>query len=214
MVRKTMTLFAFLLTIGLAAGGSVAAQTPVSDTADVSGLESSYLRTYAADVEQPVEGEQFGAQAGVFTFDSPESVEGAFDAFADDFALGFFGEDADVESSDVDGVGDNAREYVGEADLGGEFTPMTVLMVQQENMILLSISLGIAESGSADDIAQFMIDAEPSDSEVMFSDDGTSTGGAFDLMPAAGDEVLGGMVPVLDMDLGLGSASPEASPEV
>ena len=93
-----------------------------------------------------------------------------------------------------------AIEISGEADISGE-TPTGMLAVQDGNWMFIVITLGDATPGIGDDIAKFMVDAEPSDAEVVFAEDGTSTGGFFDMLPQDDDPVLEGLLPVLDQDL-------------
>ena len=51
------------------------------------------------------------------------------------------------------------------------------------------------------DVVAYIVDAEAGDDEVTLNTDGTSTGGAFDRMPASGDDAVGGLEIVEDYDV-------------
>lgn len=207
MIRKFAALFALVLTLGLAAA-PVAAQDVDADDLAAVGMENGYLRMYLADPNaEGANPELLGVMVAGFEFDETDTLDNAFEDFTCGFAGGFLGNedalncdglvDAGVEVADVDGIGDQAMEITGEsADLG----PTNILAVQSENRLFLVIYLGDATPGVGDDIGTFLADAEPVDTEVMFSDDGTSTGGFFDMLPQEGDAEIEGLMPMMDED--------------
>lgn len=220
MVRKFAALFALVLTFSLAAM-PVAAQDIDTDSLGEFGLESGYLRMYMADPSAATAStDLLGVMVAGFQFDSADTVGDAFEDFTCGFAGGFMGvddatdcaglSDAGLEVADVDGIGDQAIEISGEADISGP-TPTSILAVQDENQIFLVIYLGDATPGVGDDIAKFLVDAEPVDTEVVFADDGTSTGGFFDMLPQDGDAEIEGLMPMMDMDFMGDTSSTPAS---
>lgn len=214
MVRKIAALLALLLTIGFVA--PVAAQDV--DTSDLKefGLESGYVRMYmSSDTASPL----VGVMVGGFEFDDAENAEKHFEDFSCGFASGFMGQDEtkceDLEAggitvTDVDGIGDKSMEFAGTADIGGE-SPTLLMTTLKDNYIFVVINIGDDTEGSADGLAKFLADAEPVDTEVVFSEDGTSTGGFYDMVPAADDELLTGLTPMADMDMFDAATSTPAS---
>lgn len=219
MVRKFAALFALILTLGLAASPVAAQDVNVDDLEEV-GLQSGYLRMYLADPSAAdANPDLLGVMVAGFEFDDASTLDDAFEDFTCGFAGGFLGAedaldceglvDAGFDVADVDGIGDQAIEVSGEADISGP-TPTTMLAVQADNYLYVVIYLGDDSPGAADDIGTFLADAEPVDTEVVFSDDGTSTGGFFDTLPQAGDAEIEGLLPMMDMDfLGSSSGTPD-----
>lgn len=217
MVRKLTALFALVLSLGLAVMPA-AAQSVDSEDASELGMESGYMRVYVADpsAASPASTDILGVMVAGFEFDEASTAEDSFEDFSCGFAGGFMGaaEATDCDSlseegftvSDVDGIGDQAIEVTGEADISGP-TPVTLLAIQSDNYLYMVISLGTDESGSSDEMGMFLAEAEASDSEVMLSEDGTSTGGFYDMLPQEGDAELEGLMPVSDMDF-LGTSAP------
>ena len=210
MVRKLTALFALVLSLGLAVMPA-AAQDVTMDDASEFGLEGGYMRMYMADpaAEATPSADLLGVMVAGFQFDSADSAEAAFEEFSCGFAGGFMGAadaqdcdgltEAGFTVSDVEGIGDKAIEITGEANVGGP-TPVTLLSIQSENNLFMVITLGSDEPGSSDAIGKFLADAEPVDTEVEFSDDGTSTGGFFDMLPQEGDAEIEGLMPISDMN--------------
>lgn len=210
MVRKLTALFALVLSLGLAIMPA-AAQDVTMDDASEFGLEGGYMRMYMADPasEATATPDLLGVMVAGFQFDSADSAEAAFEEFSCGFAGGFMGAadaqdcdglaEAGFTVSDVEGIGDAAIEITGEADVAGP-TPVTLLSIQSENNLFMVITLGSDEPGSSDTIGKFLADAEPVDTEVEFSEDGTSTGGFFDILPQEGDAEIEGLMPVSDMN--------------
>lgn len=216
MVRKFAALFALILAFGMSAAPIAAQDVDTSDLSNA-GLESGLVRMYMADPNG--ESDLMMVMLGGFQFDSADTLDENFEDFTCGFASGFFGvEDAldcdslaegGLEVTNVDDMGDNAIEFTGESDIQGP-TPTSLLAIQDEDYLFLVISIGDATPGINDELGQFLVDAEPVDTEVMFSEDGTSTGGFYDMLPAEGDAVLEGLTPIADQDF-MGTATPAAS---
>lgn len=210
MVRKLTALFALVLALGMSIMPAAAQDVSMDDMSEY-GLESGYMRIYMADpasASTPT-ADLLGVMVAGFQFDSADSAETAFEDFTCGFAGGFMGVDdvqdcdglteAGLTVSDVDGMGDQAIEITGEADIAGP-TPVTLLSIQSENHLFLVITLGSDEPGSSDAMGKFLADAEPVDTEVEFNEDGTSTGGFYDMLPQEGDPELDGLMPMSDMN--------------
>ena len=210
MVRKFAALFALVLTFGLAVA-PVAAQDLDTDSLEALGLESGYLRMFVADpAVESANPDLLGVMVVGLEFDNADTVDDAFEDFTCGFAGGFLGVaavtdcdglvDQGFNVSDVDGMGDQAIEVTGEADVNGP-TPVNILALQSDNHIFVVINLGTDTPGSGDDFGTFLADAEPVDTDVEFNSDGTSTGGFFDMLPQEGDELIDGFMPLMDQDL-------------
>lgn len=221
MVRKFAALFALVLTLGLAAA-PVAAQDVDADDLSALGLYSSYARTYAVDPAGDIDDpDLLGVMAVGFEFDEADTAEDAFVEFTCGFAGGFMGF-ADPMSCDelvdegvtvTDDIAINeadAIEILGEANIGA-VVPVNMLAIQDENYIYVIIHLGDDSEGAGDELGGFLVDAEPVDTEVEFSADGTSTGGFYDMLPQEGDAEIAGLVPQADADLGGSATSTPAS---
>lgn len=220
MVKKLTALFALVFALGLAVMPAAAQDINMDDASEF-GLEGGYLRIYTVDpaMATPTT-DVLGVMTAGFEFDSADSAETAFEDFSCGFAGGFMGAEdaADCEGltdagftvSDVEGMGDQAIEITGEADIAGP-TPVTLLSIQSDNYLFMVITLGSDEPGSSDALGKFLADAEPVDTEVEFSEDGTSTGGFFDLLPQEGDPEAEGLMPVSDMNFFEDAAGTPAS---
>lgn len=221
MVRKIAALFALVLTFSLAAM-PVAAQDIDASGLEEFGLESGYLRMYMADPSAATaDTELLGVMVAGFQFDEEDTAADNFEDFTCGFASGFMGiEDAtDCAGLEDAGLTVNADvaindapaiEVIGESDINGP-TPTNLLAIQDGDQIFMVITLGDDSESAGDEMGGFLVDAEPSDAEVEFSDDGTSTGGFFDQLPQEGDALLEGLMPMMDMDFMGGSTStPEA----
>lgn len=217
MVRKLTALLALVLSLGLAVIPA-AAQSVSTDDASSIGMESGFMRVYMADpsAATPAAEGVLGVMVAGFEFDEASTAEDSFEEFSCGFAGGFMGTedvancedlaDAGFTVADVDGIGDQAIEVTGEADISGP-TPVSMLAVQSDNYLFVVITLGTEEAGVSDDMAKFIADADASDAEVELNEDGTSTGGFYDMLPQEGDAEVEGLLPVSDMDF-LGTATP------
>lgn len=219
MVRKLTALFALVLALGLAVMPAAAQSVDPADASEL-GLEDGYMRVYMADPSTATaETDVMGVMVAGFQFDEADTAADAFEDFTCGFAGGFMGaEDAtDCDGlaeagftvNDVDGIGDQALEVTGEADVSGP-TPVNILAIQSENYLIVVITLGSDEPGASDTMGKFIADAEKTATEVELSEDGTSTGGFYDLLPQEGDAELEGLMPVSDMDFFGGSAPADA----
>ena len=210
MYRKLAALCALVLALAMSVMPAAAQDVDVSDLEEL-GLISAYSRLYVVDpgAATPPVADLLGVMAVGFEFDEADTAADAFEEFTCGFIAGFGG----IEATDCDGLndegtfsvetgfevnGDPAIEALGEASLSGSALPITLLAVQSDTYIFVVINLGVAESQSADALAEYLTDAEPVDTEVEFSEDGTSTGGFYDLLPQDGDAEVEGLIPTTD----------------
>jgi hypothetical protein len=145
----------------------------------------------------------FMGRTAVYTFKDERAAATNVKAVADKDASEAF-EGADVEKSEIEVSGESAYQYTGEVKVEADLTVTMVLIFVQDgaNVLVTQIIGGAEPADMALAWAEFMLDAEIGDEEITLVDDGTSTGGAFDLMPSAEDEELrGGLSPVADIDL-------------
>ncbi len=218
MFKRIAVLLSLIFTLGMASNAG-AQSTPTLDPNDVAGLESGYARLYIADIEAlmatPGAMESMSTpgalgdialsgMAAVFTFEDEGAAEDAFGTFGEQFAQGFMeGSGTDAEPTEIDDLGNQAVEYLGETEVDAETTSATsIIVVQDGEHIFIAMILGGSDvSGATRDLAEYLIDAEIPDSEVMLNEDGTSTGGVYDIMPNKDNtDIVQGMVPFMDAD--------------
>jgi len=116
-----------------------------------------------------------------------------------------------VQSEDVENLGDMAVQSSGAVAESGIKTNLTTITVQQDNVVYVSVvgTFGDSSADVATSLVEHMMKTDPGDAKVMFSDDGTSTGGYFDVFPTEGDDLVQGMIVSEDMYSG---ANAEATP--
>jgi hypothetical protein len=202
-----------LVLAALILGGQAApaAQMDADDLLGLlNGLESAYARKYipVADIDfaTPTPAETPSVVlTTVLTFEDEASATSAFAGILNTLTAGIIlGEPgADLEATDVNGLGDEARRFVGIEGGGDEEHVRGLLAVRDGNLGFLIQAHGSPTSveRALAGFGVFMVAAEPGSGPVMVHDLG-ATGGPFDLMPDNDDkEVLGGLFPVYDYDL-------------
>lgn len=221
MLRKFTILLSLVLTLGFAATTSAAAQEmPDVDAPDMEGLETGYARMFMPDFGAMIDAlgtpgadmpeiDQEGVltvMTAILTFDNADNADKSMAVVADTYTEeGESDTDIDMTSEEISDLGDKATLHSGAVDISGEKTTFNILIVKDDSQLLLiQVIGGEAEAGAtqAQDIANFMLDTEPTTDEVTFNEDGTSTGGAFDRMPTAEDtDLVDGLAPFIDMDM-------------
>lgn len=224
-MKRIFVTLSLLLTLGLSASG-VAAQTDgvqapdlegLEESFDVEGLQSVYSRTFSVDFEEMMAAAEDGGEMDMaammntisvqgITFDSEDNAKAYIDdqksqmeqAMEEDDSGAFEGmELSDLDGFDVDGA--RVDMVMSEMEIhasmimfsdGNQVYQITVINADQDTA-----------KATADEVTQFVLDAEIENEEVTFSDDGTSTGGVFDRMPTGDDEIVGDLSTVLDMEL-------------
>lgn len=205
----------FMLAVSSAAGAQES--TPTLNPEDVEGLQTGYARAYIADIEAlmatpealenlSLDDLALSGLTAVFTFEDEDAASNAFGDFSEQFAEGFMeGSETEVtdEPTEIDDLGDQAIEYIGETEVDEETTaPASMILVQDGEYIYIAMILGgndVSENTRA--LAEHLLEGEIGDGEVEFNEDGSSTGGAYDVMPnEENTEIVQGMVPFMDMD--------------
>lgn len=216
MFRKFTLLLSLVLAMGFAITSTAAAQDVPTSAGDVEGLETGYARMYMPDFSAMIEAAGTpGATTGFdenavlvimtagFTFDSEDNAGKALDTFGEGFTSEMSGAE-NLEAAELDDLGDRAVLYSGTVEESGESMPTNTLLVQDgEAVYMISVTGGDLDEGKqqAQDIATHMLDGEIETGDVTFNEDGTSTGGVFDLMPTAEDtDLVSGLAPSMDMD--------------
>lgn len=214
MFKRIALLLSLIFAIAVSSNAG-AQSTPTLDPGDVEGLESGYARMYIADIEammatpeamesMSLEDIALSGMGAVFTFEDEGAAEDAFGDFADEFANGFMeGSGTEAERSEIDDLGNQAVEYLGETEVDEETTsPTSMILVQDGEHIYIAMILGgtdVSENTRA--FAEYLLDTEIPDTEVEFNEDGSSTGGVFDILPnEENTEIVQGMVPFMDAD--------------
>ena len=207
MFRKVALLVALFLTLG---STTVSAQDSSAPVADLDGLESAYTRIYAPDFNaEGTPGAESMERVTVltitgYTFDGEDAAAGALEPLADE-VVNAIPVSHDITGEPVDDLGDSAVRHGGEfEDEGGPVTVEMVTVQDGDRIYQVSLAGAGLEDGDAqvDGIVQFMLDGEIESDEVAFSNDGTSTGGVFDLMPTDEDrDITADLTPQMDGDL-------------
>ena len=209
MIRKFTALVALLFALGMAVAPAAAQDFDLGDAEEL-GLEGIYGRLYLTEAALTGEPGVMGVMIVGVSFSDADSAARAFEPVTCGFAGGMFGlEDegncealtaAGVEVADIDGIGDQAIELLGE-EASEDPMPILVLATQSDNHIFLVIYMGADESGLADDFAIVLAEAESSDTDVEFDADGAGSGGFFDMLPDDSDPVVEGLIPFQDIDI-------------
>lgn len=111
--------------------------------------------------------------------------------------------DTTFETEDIDDLGDMATISSAELEEGGIPVGVTLVLVQQDNVIYLTavVVMNSDSDAFATDLMAFMLDGEPGDAaDVEENEAGTSTGGYFDVFPTDEDtDLLQGLQATEDM---------------
>lgn len=227
-MKRLLLTLSLLLSLGLSATG-VAAQTDgvaapdlgdIEGTyTDVEGLQSVYDRTFSMDIEAMLaspdtdfESLDMSEMMNMFTiqgmtFDNEDNAKAYLEEMKSEMEAAMEDEEAmemledmeitDLEGFDVDGI----RVDTNMPDLE---VAASMIVFNDGNHIFMIMSMNAdleTAQSKADEVIQFVIDAEIENEEVTFSEDGTSTGGVYDRMPTAEDEIAGTLTGVMDMEL-------------
>ena len=122
----------------------------------------------------------------------------------------------------LDELPEGNKVYIGEDEEAHDpYSSLIVLPVGNMGYLVRVDGASEAVQQTANDVASFLAEAEPSDAPVTVVAEGVAEGGAFDVFPGIDDlDMLGGTLPLYDYDLLVSDspilpdgATPEASPE-
>lgn len=194
--------------------GTMASNTAAQNLDDAEGLESAYSRVYST-------GASTSAPAAASSDSTPVNLEGEA-TFSTVEIIGFTFDSEDNAKQFVSDMRTGIEEAVGESDADanaeitdiavdkdGFFAVMTVpntgenaiaLFADGNQVFLLDVMDPDRETASklVNDIAEFIVDAETDSDHVTLHEDGSSTGGVYDRMPASGDDLVKDLSNVTD----------------
>jgi hypothetical protein len=183
--------------------------SPASDT--LPGLTYVAARQYAPDPSSPIDPESEEAYivtVRIYAFDSEAHANAGWESTVESTTIESQvpaeSDKVQYEEQDIEGLGDRAWATTLAAETPEGDTGYFRLIYVQEGAYLYTLN-AIAGSADAttitDDIASVMVKGKPGEDAVQFNPDGTSTGGVWDLLPAADDEVLGQLIAFADAEL-------------
>lgn len=217
MFRTLSALLASMLMLGLSAT-SIAAQNDANlSPTDVEGFVSGYGRAYApstaASPEAGMSENPISVIVSGITFDSEENATAYMDNLQT-IATDLEEQSVTVEFTELEsGHGDQAYDVSGEIESGDVTGFVQGSYVRTGSLVYYVTATSLSEDGLADTVTSFttfLAEHEPSEDDVVFTADGTSTGGVFAMFPTLDDaDAVGGMEPVSDIDLST-VATPEA----
>ena len=212
--------FTFGLSFSAATAQSNASATPqtheIESDAEVEGIISMYDRTFSADLtvslaspDADISGADTSASLRMvsiqaITFDTNAHALAYLDMMRDgpdseptrDESLGAFAV-TELDIVRVDGF--KMTTDMGDFDFGA-----TIIIFIDGNhafLIMVTDTDQPTSEALADDVTDFILNAEVENEEITFNENGTSTGGVFDRMPAAGEEMLGELTQTVDTEL-------------
>lgn len=214
-VRRLFPLIALLLALLMTAPAT--AQTPGASPQatpeTLAGLEYVAARQYAPDPTQPIDTQSdavYILTVRIYVFDSEEHADAGWESTVSSTAIQsdvpMDSDKVEYEEIEVEGIGDRAWATTLSAETPEGDTGYFRLIYVQDGDMLYTINAiaGSAETTMVtDELATMMVDAEPGDGDVQFNEDGTSTGGVWDLFPAGDDALPGELQAFADAELDL-----------
>jgi hypothetical protein len=209
-LKLTALLALVLFAFSLVGGTGVGAQDDMDSElqpSDLKGIEYGVSRTWSpdyeamfadttpsADMEMP-EGLLF-VVGMVLEFDNDGNAEAGFEAFLDDFDTDELStsDDATVEEWDID-LGNQSSSYYTTEDIEGVQSDVVISVVQDDNYLYVvsGAGSGVDMQAMGKTLIESMIDTDGS-GEGEFNEDGTSSGGLWDKLPSADDDLVADLV--------------------
>jgi hypothetical protein len=198
LLKRLTLLLSLIMTFALAS--TAVAQTPTTDEDPVEALNriasdvTIYGRSYETDMTGTPDVSSEMVVASILQAYDLGDADVAAESFPyveqlmkDQLASTIDGE---LTTEERDDLGDHATISTGELETAGVTVDVSLVLVQQEGVIFLSAA--VVMNGEADtaaiELMEFILDGEPGDiGDVEFNEDGTSTGGYFDVFPAIDD---------------------------
>lgn len=196
---------------------SVPVTTPVDQ---LPGIVSAVLRGYSASEGPPSIPDMGHISVSVYRFDSLDNANASYDRLVSNFT----GEYADMQANnvgytlvtgDLSGPGERSDLVrLDSADATGRQSQEFILTLHETYVFgVMTITGGPDEAGATPEATAeptatalglataLVAGGQPSPDEAIFYEDGTSTGGDWGFMPAAGDPLLAGLLPMTDQQL-------------
>lgn len=194
---------------------------PVTTPVDqLPGIVSAVGRDYLASSDGlPSIPDMAHIGVSVYRFDSPDNADASYDLLVSNFTeeCAFQAGDAGytLVTADLSGPGERSNLMrLDFADATGYQSQEYVLTLHDTYVFaVMTVTSGPQEAGAtpvataeptatALDLATALVaNGQPSPDEATFYEDGTSTGGDWGFMPAAGDPLLAGLLPMMDRQL-------------
>lgn len=216
---KKLIIAAVMLLLMATGISGVAAQGDDFSPLNFNGLESGYGRLYA-HAETPTTAAPAAAapatasdddatpevpsdarvQVQTVTFDTEENATTFVEAYQEESnRMLADAPEGEMEVAEIDDLGENA--FVLKIMPGAEGKSTAIITFQDgvDAWVIEVRAVDIdAALALATEYANFILDQDVDDEEVTFNEDGSSTGGVFDRMPAEGDEIPGGLKVIED----------------
>ncbi|MGN6482827.1 MAG: hypothetical protein ACTHMX_00355 [Thermomicrobiales bacterium] len=229
--RGLLSLVAMLAIFGVALHGPIAAAAaaqddPASDTFDfndLDGFQRGAGRTYMGDLSAlfgnldayATPGAEIAtpdlSELGIFMlggfvaeFDNGDHASSGLDKLADQITQsGDEDEDFTFSETKIDNIGDKTKAYAGTYSDEGIDGSAVVILTQKGNFLYaaVAISFGSDPTDAAKSFVTDMTNNKPGAGVGTFNEDGTSTGGLWDVFPSSDAEYLKGLTPAADEDL-------------
>lgn len=219
-MKRLFLVFSLLLSMA-ASTVAVSAQVdgveaPDIPDVEIEGAEVAYSRLYSVDFMALMEDPDVDLEADMSAMMRSMSIQGIqFDnednakAYVEDNIAAI---DEAMESDPETMEGIEVSELEG-FDVDGIVISMDmpdvgiavsmVLFVDGDQVFQISATEANVETAraTAESLVEYVLENDVQDEEVTFNEDGTSTGGVFDRMPAADHELVGDLTSVSDMEL-------------
>lgn len=141
----------------------------------------------------------------VAEFDNSDHASGAFGTLGDELTKSLASEDSGIALQESDGekIGDQSKTYTGKVSEEGIEGQLTMVIVQKGKYVYASFGMGLGSdpSDAVNSLAKDLTDGKPGDGDGTFNDNGTSTGGLWDIFPSNDADYLKGLTPSTDEDL-------------
>lgn len=199
-MKKVLAILTLILSLALSIQGAAAQLEPGDggETEDIEGLKSGYARTYA-------EGDFRSITIYAYTFESDDTAHDYLDQLRDDMDKELEAEGGDfdeVSIDDLEAVDEDGFEVTIFSEEEGIALKALAFADEKTVFVVMVIDEDVdTATTTATDISGFILEADTDDEDVTFVDDGTSSGGALDRMPADGDDVLGDFEVISDTDM-------------
>lgn len=193
------------------------------DFKSLDGYQKGVGRTYSGDLTSLLSGFDTSATPGaeaqtpdlsklglflmqgfVVQFDNGDHASSAFDKLTEQITSGAANDESfSFAEAKIDSIGDKTKAYTGSYTGEGVQGTADLVLTQKGNFIYagLGVSFGSDAMTTTTTFVSDMSNAKPGDGDGTFNADGTSTGGLWDIFPAADSGAVKGLKPLSDQDL-------------